>query len=107
MTQTLTIQIKNNSALKALNSLAERDFIKIVDDAPADSPSLPGSPLSLKAYRNWIADAEHTPTVDLKEAKAKWTGKRKQLQNLRNYPSIPEAGETQGAEENQIEKFPF
>ena len=82
MTQTRTIQIKNSGALKALNSLDERHFIKIADGSHADSPTLPGGPLSLKAYRNWIADAEHTPIMDLKEAKAKWISKRKQLQNL-------------------------
>jgi hypothetical protein len=81
-TQTLIIQIKNNSALKALNSLAERNFIKIVDDAHTDSPALPGGRLSLKVYRNRIANAEHTPIMDLKEAKAKWAVKKKQLQNL-------------------------
>jgi hypothetical protein len=82
MTQTLTIQIKNNNALKALNSLAERQFIKIVDDSRVDSPALPGDPLSLKAYKNWITNAERTPSIDLKEAKAKWNGKRKRLQDL-------------------------
>lgn len=39
-------------------------------------------PLRLKAHRNWITDAENAPMMDLKEAKAKWTRKRKQLQNL-------------------------
>ena len=82
MTQTLTIQIKNSGALKSLNSLGERHFIKIVDDSHAGSPALPGGPLSLKAYRNWIMDAENAPMMDLKEAKAKWISKRKQLQNL-------------------------
>jgi hypothetical protein len=82
MKQTLTIRIKNSGALKVLNSLAERYFIKIVDDSHAGSPVLPGGPLSLKAYRNWITEAENVPIMDLKETKAKWISKRKQLRNL-------------------------
>lgn len=82
MIQTLTIQIKTDIALKALHSLAEKHDIKIIDDILPDSPALPGDPLSLKAYKNWIADAENSPTLDLKEAKAKWTSKRRQLQSL-------------------------
>ena len=43
------------------------------------SPTLPGSPLTLKTFKTWIADAEATTTVSLKNAKEKWAGKRKQL----------------------------
>lgn len=82
MIQTLTIQIKTESGLKDLHSLAEKHSIKIIDDTHPDSPALPGGPLSLKAHKNWIADAENSPTIDSKEAKAKWTSKRKRLQSL-------------------------
>jgi len=80
--QTLTVQIRNSNALKALHTLAEKHFIKIVDDANLDSPALPGGQLSLKAFKNWVSNAENTDTVDLKEAKSKWASKRKQLQKL-------------------------
>ena len=80
--QTLTLEIKNTSALKTLQNLEEKHFIRIVDDAYLDSSSLPGTPLSLKAFKNWISDSENAPRVDLKEAKSKWANKRKQLQRL-------------------------
>ena len=80
--QTLTIQITNNNGLKAIHALENKHFIKIVENNDFDSPSLPGAALSVTAFRNWINDAENTPTIDLKEAKAKWVLKRKQLQKL-------------------------
>jgi hypothetical protein len=80
--QTLTVEITNNNALKALHSLEEKNFIRIVDDANLDSPSLQGAQLSLKAFKNWIADAENAGTIELKDAKTKWGNKRKQLQKL-------------------------
>ncbi len=80
--QTLTIQVTHQLAMKALHTLEEKHFIKIVDEAKLDSPSLPGSPLSLKTFKKWIADAEMAKTVSIKEAKIKWAGKRKQLQKL-------------------------
>src|ERR1700733_265179 len=80
--QTLTVQINNDSALKTLHNLEVKRFIKIVDEASFDSPAHPGTPLSLKAFKNWILDAENASTVTLKEAKSKWASKRKQLQTL-------------------------
>jgi hypothetical protein len=80
--QTLTVEITNNNALKALHSLEEKKFIRIVDDANLDSPSLQGTQLSLKAFKNWIANAENAGVVELKDVKTKWANKRKQLQRL-------------------------
>jgi hypothetical protein len=80
--QTLTIQLTDNSALKAIHALEQKHIIRIVENTDFESPSLPGAPLSLKDFKNWISHAENTPTVDLKEAKAKWAGKRKQLQKF-------------------------
>ena len=57
-------------------------YIKIVEDNDFDSPSLPGTPLGLKAFKNWIVQAENAPTIDLQEAKTKWAAKRKELQKL-------------------------
>jgi len=80
--QTLTVQVNNRNALKALLSLEEKHFIKIVDDTNLHSPALPGNPLSLKAFKNWIADTEAVSTLSLKDAKQKWASKRKQLVKL-------------------------
>ena len=48
--QTLTIQITNNSGLKALHALEEKRYIKIVEDNDFDSPSLPGAPRRYAFY---------------------------------------------------------
>lgn len=78
----LTIEVTNQNAMKTLHSLEDKHFIKISDDADLNSPALPGKPLSLKAFKSWIADTETSSTVSLKDAKAKWAGKRKKLQLL-------------------------
>ena len=78
--QTLTVEITGKTALKKLNLLEEKQLIRIVDRVHIDSPALPGKVLGLRAFRNWVEDAEAKPTVDLKAAKQKWGIKRKQLQ---------------------------
>jgi hypothetical protein len=80
--QTLTIQITGNSGLKAIHSLEKKQFLRIVDRQEFTSPALPGKPLNLKEFKDWISEAEVSATINLKEAKAKWAGKRKQLQRL-------------------------
>lgn len=65
--------------MKTLHSLEEKNFIKIAGDADLSSPPLPGSPLSLKAFKTWVTKAEETTTVSLNQAKTKWASKRKQL----------------------------
>jgi len=78
--QTLTIQITDNNALKAIHALEDKHFIRIVEHNEFDSPALPGASLTVTAFKNWINNAETAPTLDLKDAKAKWAQKRKQLQ---------------------------
>lgn len=50
----LTLQIKHPDAIKVLQSLKENQLIEIVREADKDSPALPGEPLSLKAFQDWI-----------------------------------------------------
>jgi len=80
--QTLTVQITHQTGLKILHTLEEKKIIRIIEDADLDSPVLPGSPLPLKAFKQWITDAGSNDTISLKEARKKWAGKRKQLQKL-------------------------
>jgi inosine/xanthosine triphosphate pyrophosphatase family protein len=80
--QTLTVQVTNKSALKAIHLLQDKHLVRIVDDSDLHSPALPGSPMPLKAFKNWIADAEAASTISLKDAKQKWASKRKQLVKL-------------------------
>ncbi|MEP7376003.1 MAG: hypothetical protein ABI675_21585 [Chitinophagaceae bacterium] len=78
----LTIEVTDRHAMKTLHSLQEKHLIKIAGDADINSPALPGSPLSLSAFKNWIAAAESMPSVSLKDAKTKWAAKRKKLLHL-------------------------
>jgi hypothetical protein len=80
--QTLIIQITDNSGLKAIHSLEKKQFLRIVDRQDFTSPALPGKPLNLKEFKDWITEAETSATIDLKDAKKIWAGKRKQLQKL-------------------------
>jgi hypothetical protein len=48
------------------------------------SPAFPGNPLSYDEFKSWIAACEKTPTVSLKEAKAKWAKKKKKLLEFSN-----------------------
>ena len=80
--QTLTIQIKYHEGLKALHDLEGKHLIHIVEKNEFDSPALPGEAMSFKAFQNWIHTAEDTPKLTLREAKAKWANKIKQLQKL-------------------------
>jgi len=80
--QTLTVQVTDQMALKTLHKLEEKNFIKIVEDSDLDSPALPGRPLPLKAFKQWINETEADDTLSLKEGRKKWAVKRKQLQKL-------------------------
>jgi hypothetical protein len=80
--QTVTVQITDKNALKALYALEGKQYIRILENNHIDSPALPGQALSLHTFKQWIGAAENSPTIDLKEAKTKWASKRKQLLQL-------------------------
>ncbi|OJW78677.1 MAG: hypothetical protein BGO69_01465 [Bacteroidetes bacterium 46-16] len=77
--QTITVEINDAVALKTLQSLAQKHFIRIVEQTDIDSPALPGTPLSVAQFKAWIENAEHSPTISLKEARSRWQSKKKQL----------------------------
>lgn len=78
----ITIQVTKNAGLKAIQALDQKKQIKIIEQIDLDSPSLPNSALSLKAFRDWIAEAEREPTVSSKEAKKQWAEQKKQILKL-------------------------
>jgi hypothetical protein len=80
--QTIIIQITDESAIKTLQDLEEKRFIKIVNEPKEFSPFLPGKPLSSEEFKDWITEAEKADTISLKEAKTVWTRKRRQLLKL-------------------------
>jgi hypothetical protein len=77
--KTVTVQITDKNALKALHALKGKQYIRILENNHIDSPALPGQALSLHTFKQWIGAAENTPTIDLRKAKAKWAAKRKEL----------------------------
>jgi hypothetical protein len=79
---TVTLQINDELALKTLQELESRHFIRILDHSETDEPSLPGNPLTLPTFKQWVADAENAPAVSLIDAKEQWAQKREQLQRL-------------------------
>ena len=74
--QILTLEITHTNARKALRALEEKHLIRIIDESLSDSPTLPGKILHLQEFKNWIADAENSPTVSLNTAKSSWLSKR-------------------------------
>ncbi|HWZ22674.1 MAG TPA: hypothetical protein VNW06_08475 [Cytophagaceae bacterium] len=80
--QTIVVQLKNKKAIATLQSLEQKQFIRILSESEIDSVALQGEPMSLNSYKNWIKNAEKDETVDLKEAENKWIARRKKLQQL-------------------------
>jgi len=74
--QTLTREITNSSAMRAIKSLASRKEIKIISNDEMNSP------LSISAMKQWIAYAEAAPTISLKAAKSEWASRKKHLQGF-------------------------
>lgn len=78
----ITIELKGEDALKALEDLKQKDLIRIVKEPDFNLYTLPGEPVSDDDFRNWIEFAENTPTINLNEAKQRWEDQKKKLQNL-------------------------
>ena len=80
--QTITVQLTDRNARRALQDLEQKHVIRIVKSPRFESPALPGKPMDLPAFQQWIAGAEASPSVSLKAAKSTWAAKRKKLQQL-------------------------
>lgn len=83
--QMITVHVTHTEGIKALQSLQAKGHIKIIDNAEVNSPALPGPALSLKEFKEWIAEAEKSPTISQKEAKKQWAAQRKLLLKLTQY----------------------
>jgi len=78
--QTLTIELKGNNALKALQDLEQKDLIRIVKEPDLNLYSLPGDPVSDDDFKRWVDYAENSPTTSLTEAKQRWANQKKKIQ---------------------------
>lgn len=77
--RTITIEINDMEALKAIESLERSQAIRVIEDIDIDSPALPGKPMSIEKFREWINDSENSGTISLAEAKSKWQRKREKF----------------------------
>jgi hypothetical protein len=80
--QTVTLEITHNKALLALQSMATKKKIRIIEKSEFNTPALPGKAVSLQEFRKWIANAETSPTISLQDARSAWTARKKQLQQI-------------------------
>ena len=78
----LTIELKGNKALKALQELEEKQLIKILYEPDLNSYCMPGDSINADEFKKWVEYAESLPLIDLKEAKQRWSDQKKKLQNL-------------------------
>jgi hypothetical protein len=81
--RTITYQMYPQ-VIKANHTLKEKRAVCILKRPNIDinSLALPGKPLTLQAFKNWVASAEAAPSVTLKAAQSQWTKQRKQLLKL-------------------------
>lgn len=79
---TVTLEINNNSAMRAIKSLASKKELRIISTDEMHSPAFPGTPLSISAMKEWIGESEVSPTISLKAAKSEWARRKKHLQGL-------------------------
>lgn len=77
--KTITIEITNENALKALQ---EKNLINILPQPHFDSLIFSGKPSTIDEFKDWISDRENGTSLSLKEAKALWVKKRKHLQKF-------------------------
>jgi hypothetical protein len=63
--QIVTVQLTDRNAHKALQDLEQKHVIRIVSSPRFESPALPGVPMELSAFQEWIADAEEVRSVRL------------------------------------------
>jgi hypothetical protein len=79
---TLTIELLNSNALKSLKDLEHQHLIRIVEMPELTSYSLPGQPMSVEEFKSWVEYAEDSPSVDLNEAKQRWSTQKEKLRKL-------------------------
>ncbi|CAN5818861.1 hypothetical protein BH10BAC2_BH10BAC2_26970 [soil metagenome] len=80
--QTLTVEIKNDNALKVLQDLQEKHFISIIAQPDLKSHVFPGEAMTTAEFKQLIEDAENSGSMSLKEAKTQWSKRKKELLKL-------------------------
>jgi hypothetical protein len=76
--RTLSIEVNTDDAYKLLCDLEHNHAIRIIRH-DSEYPALPGDPLSVKQFQDWIRAAEDMPTLSLSDAKSRWEHKKELL----------------------------
>ncbi len=77
--QIITLEITNDNALKVLLALQEKNFVNIIAKSNFNSLALPGKPLTIKQFKNWIESRENGPSMNFRDAKAKWAKEKSRI----------------------------
>lgn len=80
--QTITIELTGTNSLKALQELEHNHLIRIVKEPDFNSYALPGKAIDEDGFKDWVAYAENSPSVNLTEAKQRWATQKKKLQKF-------------------------
>jgi len=80
--KTLTVEVKNENALRLMQDLELNKVIRIIKKPEIDYFSLSGDSLNIQDFKKWIKDAEQADFISLTEAKSKWEQKKKQIEKL-------------------------
>ena len=80
--QTLTIELTDNSSLKALQELEHKNLIRIVKEPDLNSYALPGEGIREEDFKKWVEYTQDSPTISITEAKQRWAAQKKKLQKL-------------------------
>ncbi|MEO5996977.1 MAG: hypothetical protein ABIN89_09595 [Chitinophagaceae bacterium] len=65
-----------------IQGIQEKHFNNIIAKPAFNSLVLPGKPLCTEEFKDWINSRENGPSMNLKDAKAKWSKKKNQLSKL-------------------------
>lgn len=77
--QLLTIEIKGNDSLEALQALEKKRLIRIIHEPDYISYTLGGEILKKADFQRWVSYAENSESVSLAEAKQRWESQKKKL----------------------------
>lgn len=78
-TVTLSLKVPAKYIGKRIEILA---FAKNEVSAGELSSALPGDPMSVKEFKEWVKASESSNSVSLNEAKNRWESQRKKLRQL-------------------------
>lgn len=80
--QTIKVELTKNNSLKALQELENQQLIRIINEPDSPLYALPGDPISEEDFRNWVENAENSPTISLTEARQQWFEQKERLKKL-------------------------